>query len=168
MTPETAKALAEYITANLDYEFATTRKVLEAVPADTCGYKPSEKCMSGLELASHIATAEAFFLNGVLSGSFTPSKPELKTPADVVSYYDQTIPSLIARVREMPGEKLAQPLTFAIFTLPAVDYLTLSMKHGVHHRGQLSSYLRPMGAKVPSIYGPSADVSIPAADAASH
>ena len=41
--------------------------------------------------------------------------------------------------------------------LPAVSYLTLMVKHGAHHRGQLSAYLRPMGAKVPGIYGPSGD-----------
>jgi hypothetical protein len=48
----------------------TTRKVLACIPAETCQYKPSEKCMSALELGTHIAAAEAFFLSGVLNGGF--------------------------------------------------------------------------------------------------
>jgi len=64
-----------------------------------------------------------------------------------------------------PGKpaKLAQDITFAMWTQPAVTYLSLDMSHGIHHRGQLSAYLRPMGAKVPSIYGPSADEPLQAA-----
>jgi uncharacterized damage-inducible protein DinB len=54
-----------------------------------------------------------------------------------------------------------------MFDFPGVDYLSLSLRHSVHHRGQLSAYLRPMGAKVPGIYGPSGDetVKAPAATA---
>lgn len=157
MTPETAKGLCEYLLPQLQREYATTCKVLAAVPADTCAYKPSEKCMSGLELAAHIAAAEAFFLRGVINGAFEWKQPDLKTPAEVLAYYQETIPSLIAQVAELPAEKLAQDISFAIFSQPAVTYLSLDMSHGIHHRGQLSAYLRPMGAKVPSIYGPSAD-----------
>src|SRR5207248_2266915 len=57
MTEETAKILCDYILPQLRHEFATTKKVLSAVPADQCGYRPSEKCMTGLELAGHIALA---------------------------------------------------------------------------------------------------------------
>jgi uncharacterized damage-inducible protein DinB len=160
MTNESAKALADFLVAQLQQESAITRKVLSAVPADTCEYKPSEKCMSGLALATHIAAAEAFFLKGVVDGAFNWEQPDLKTPADVVAWYDGKIPGLLAQVGALPGEKLAQKIKFAVFELPGVDYLALSLKHGIHHRGQLSAYLRPMGAKVPSIYGPSADEAV--------
>jgi uncharacterized damage-inducible protein DinB len=163
MTNESAKVLADFLLPQIQQEYATTRKVLEAVPADTCQYKPSEKCMSGLDLATHIAAAEAFFLNGVIDGAFTWKQPDLKTPAEVVAYYDETVPGLFAKVAELPAEKLAQPIQFAVWNEPAVTYLALHLKHGIHHRGQLSAYLRPMGAKVPSIYGPSADDPIKAA-----
>jgi uncharacterized damage-inducible protein DinB len=157
MTEETAKGLLDYLLPQLQHEFATTRKVLAAVPPEHCDYKPSERCMSGLELAAHIAVAEAFFLRGVVNGAFEWKQPELKTPAEVLAYFDENVPPLLAQVAELPAAKLAQDITFAAWTKPAVTYLSLDMSHGIHHRGQLSAYLRPMGAKVPSIYGPSAD-----------
>jgi len=157
MTNEAAKALADYIVPQLHQESATTRKVLAAVPAGGCEYKPSEKCMTGLALATHIAAAEAFFLQGVIDGEFKWSQPDLKTPAEVVAWYDEKVPGLLSQAAALSAEQLAKPIKFAVFELPAVEYLALSLKHGIHHRGQLSSYLRPMGGKVPSIYGPSAD-----------
>jgi uncharacterized damage-inducible protein DinB len=160
MTSESAKAIADYILGQLRYESATTRKVLAAVPDQNLDYKPSEKCTPGLALAAHIAAAEAFFLQGVIDGGFNWKQPDTKTPAEVVKFYDETIPGLLDQVAALPGEKLVQPLKFAGFELPAVEYLTISLKHGIHHRGQLSSYLRPMGGKVPSIYGPSADETV--------
>ena len=157
MTPETAKALLEFLLPQLQQESATTRKVLAAVPSQRCDYKPSELCMSGLDLAGHIAAAEVFFLSGVVNGAFEWKQPEFKTPAEVVAFYDANVPALVAKVGAMPADKLAQTVTFSIWTDPAVTFLNLGLKHGIHHRGQLSSYLRPMGGKVPSIYGPSAD-----------
>ena len=113
--------------------------------------------MSGLELASHIALAEAFFLRGVINGAFDWKDEKFADPAAVLGYYDGAIPALFDQIEALPAEKLAQPITFHSWTLPAIEYLALDLKHGIHHRGQLSAYLRPMGAKVPSIYGPSAD-----------
>jgi len=58
----------------------------------------------------------------------------------------------------MPPEQLANPVDFAgVFKMPAVFYLGFVNNHCVHHRGQLAGFLRPMGSKVPSIYGGSAD-----------
>ena len=163
MTNETAKALLDFLLPQLEQEFATTRKVLAAVPAATCQYKPSEKCMSGLELAMHIALSEDFFLRGVRDGKFEWKTQEFAGPGAVLAYYERTVPALLAEVGGLPAEKLARPIAFAIWNEPAVTYLAIDLKHGIHHRGQLSSYLRPMGAKVPSIYGPSADEPLEAA-----
>ena len=163
MTPETAKTIADFLTPQLAQEHATTRKVLAAVPDDCTDYKPSDKCMCALELATHIAAAEAFFLSGVINGAFEWKQPDLKTPAEVLKFYDEVVPPLIDQVGQLPAEKLAQVISFAIFSNPAVAYLQLHLKHNCHHRGQLSAYLRPMGGKVPSIYGPSADEGVPKA-----
>jgi len=157
MTEETAKGLLDFLLPQLRQESATTHKVLAAVPAGECQYKPSERCMTGLELATHIAAAEVFFLEGVCNGAFEWKQPDFKTPAEAMAFYDEKVPPLFDRVASLPAEKLAQPITFAAWTEPAVTYLSLSLRHSIHHRGQLSAYLRPMGAKVPSIYGPSAD-----------
>ena len=161
MTEKTAKGLLDFLLPQLREEFATTRRVLAAVPADRCSYKPNEKCMTGLELATHIATSESFFLNGVIKGEFEWKNLEFKDPAAVLAYYDQTISALIDQVSNLTGKDLSKMVTFAIWREPAITFLNLSLKHAVHHRGQLSAYLRPMGAKVPRIYGPSADESQP-------
>ncbi len=165
MTNEAAKGLSDVLLPEIRQESTITRKVLAAVPAENYDYKPSQKCMSGLELASHIALAEAFFLQGVIHGNFDWKQQEFANPAAVLAWYDQTIPGLIEELAALPAEKLAKPVAFHTMNYPAVHYLIMNLKHGIHHRGQLSSYLRPMGAKVPSIYGGSADEPMTAAAA---
>ncbi len=163
MTNDTAKTIGDFLVAQLRHESKTTRNVLAAVPADTAGYKPSELCMSGLELASHIALADAFFLKGIANGAFEWKQIDFATPAEALAYYDEHIPGLLDQVAALPGEALAKEITFAVWTEPAVQLLGVCLKHSIHHRGQLSSYLRPMGSKVPSIYGPTADDAVQAA-----
>lgn len=165
MTNEDAQGMLSFLLPQLRHEFETTRKVIAAVPAHTSGYKPSEKCMTGLQLANHIVLSEAFFLNGVIHGNFEWKDQQFADPAAVLAYYDATVPPLFDQVEALPAEKLAQPITFHGWTQPAIEYLALDLKHGIHHRGQLSAYLRPMGARVPSIYGPSADAEIEATTA---
>jgi uncharacterized damage-inducible protein DinB len=157
LTNDQAVGMRNFLLGQLREEFATTRKVLAAVPAETCQYKPSEKCMSGLALATHIALAEAFFLRGVIQGKFDWQQQEFADPAAVLAYYDANVPALFDQLEAISGEQLTQPVPFAAWTQPAVNYLVIDLKHGIHHRGQLSAYLRPMGAKVPGIYGPSGD-----------
>jgi uncharacterized damage-inducible protein DinB len=108
------------------------------------------------------ASAEAFFLRGVINGKFDWKQEEFADPAAVLAYYDANVPALFDQLATLTGEQLTAPVTFAVWTQPAVNYLVLDLKHGIHHRGQLSAYLRPMGAKVPSIYGPSGDTEKPA------
>jgi uncharacterized damage-inducible protein DinB len=162
MTEDNAKTIADYLLGQTEYEMAATRRVLAAVPADTATYKPSEKCMCGKDLAAHIAVTEVFFLSGVVNSKFEWAPPEFKTPAEALAYYEEKVPALIAAARALPAAKLTETLTLGPMNMPAVDFLALNLKHGVHHRGQLSAYLRPMGSKVPNIYGPSADAEKPA------
>jgi uncharacterized damage-inducible protein DinB len=157
MTEDNAKIIAEYLLGQIEYEMAATRRVLSALPADTANYKPSEKCMSGLELAGHITASEVFLLSGVINGKFEWAPAEFKTPAEALAHYEQNVPGLIAAARALPGAQLAKTITMGPMSLAGVDFLALTLKHSVHHRGQLSAYLRPMGSKVPSIYGPSGD-----------
>lgn len=157
MNEATVKTLAEFIIGQIDQEYATTRKVLAAVPAENTSYKPDDKSMSAIELAIHIAASEVFFLDGVINSKLEWKQPDFKTPSEVAAYYDHTVPGLIAQVRTLPVPTLLATLELGPWKEPAITFLTLDLKHGIHHRGQLSAYLRPMGAKVPSIYGPSAD-----------
>ena len=162
MKPEISKAIADYTLADNDHERATNRRVIAAIPAGQEGYTPDAKSMTALDLAWHIASAEMFFLNGVCNQAFSSDgskRPEsINNAQDVLAWYDATVPSALDKAKGLSGEHLAGTIDFfGMMQAPAVVYLTLMVKHGVHHRGQLSAYLRPMGAKVPGIYGPSGD-----------
>jgi uncharacterized damage-inducible protein DinB len=88
-------------------------------------------------------------------------KPEncgISTPEQAVACYKARIPAALERIRALTPEQMAGIIDFfGVMQLPAVNLLQLTIKHSVHHRGQLSSYLRAMGGKVPNIYGSSAD-----------
>ena len=159
MTPEQALGILQFLRPQLLQELATTRRVLAAVPDDKGDYKPAPENMSALELATHIATVEVWFLESVLQGAFADAPPaaEIKTASDVVAFYESRVPRLIEKLTELDGETLAKGVQFYDWNLPNVVYLQFLQKHTIHHRGQLSVYLRPMGAKVPSIYGGSYD-----------
>ncbi|HUQ90500.1 MAG TPA: DinB family protein [Bryobacteraceae bacterium] len=143
-------------------ESQTTRKVIAAVPSDKGDYTPDPKSMNALDLAWHIASSEIWFLEGVAAGKFSPGDPvrpaDVATSKDVLAYYDANFGPALKRAQSISSEDAAKIIDFyGVFQLPAVVYVSFLLKHSIHHRGQLSAYLRPMGAKVPSIYGGSAD-----------
>jgi uncharacterized damage-inducible protein DinB len=159
MTPNEAKIIADFLLPQIEQEVQTTAKVIAAVPDDKKEYCPHDTCMKAGMLAQHLATADAWFLESVANGSFGayPEDSGLGSSAEIAQQYREKMSELVARVRELSGEDLAKPVTFYHMTMPNVVYLQFLQKHSIHHRGQLSAYLRPMGAKVPSIYGGSAD-----------
>jgi uncharacterized damage-inducible protein DinB len=163
MTPEQATFLLNDIyLPQIRNEQKITRRVIQAVPVDRGEWKPDPKSMSALELAWHIASAEAFFMNGIVQRKFVSdggSMPEsIKTPADALKWYDENFATAVAQLATVNGDDLLRPIDFfGMFNLPGIEYAGLMCSHSIHHRGQLSSYLRPMGAKVPQIYGPSGD-----------
>ena len=76
----------------------------------------------------------------------------------MVEFYKREFPKRIDRLRQTPAEQLAKEVDFfGIEKGPSISYLGLANNHSIHHRGQLMTYLRAMGSKVPSIYGGSAD-----------
>jgi uncharacterized damage-inducible protein DinB len=167
MTPEQATFLLnEVYLPQAQREQKTTRRVIEAIPCDDCGYKPDEKAKSALDLAWHIASSECFFMNGVAAGQFAPGSgatpDSVKTPADVLKWYDENFAQATSKLAAAKGEDLVRSIDFfGVFNHAGIAYLGLMLSHSAHHRGQLSSYLRPMGSKVPSIYGPSGDEPLP-------
>lgn len=170
MQPDQAGFMLQALLPAYENESTLTRKVLAAVPEETKDYKPHEKNMTAVDLAWHIASSEVWFLNGIADQKFSMGdggRPEsVKTMADIVAWYDENRAKGIDRVRGLSGEQLATPVDFyGAFNFPAVQYLGFCNSHSIHHRGQLSVYLRPMGAKVPSIYGGSADEPFQAAAA---
>ena len=159
MNAEMAKGLLTFFLSSIDNEFKTTKKVISAVPQDKSEWKPDPKSMYARELCNHITTADIFFLDGIINGEFAGADtPVPATVAEILKNYEGTFNDRLAKVKALPVEKLTKPVSFfGVMELPAVAYLNLMLMHTAHHRGQLSTYLRPMGSKVPSIYGGSAD-----------
>ena len=164
MTPEQASCIAAFLVPQIEQEIETTAKVLAAVPDDRRDYSPHPTCMKAGELAAHIAGADIWFLEAIIAGSFGPY-PEAsnKSAAELVADYKTRAMELLAQIKGLTGEHLVANVTFHTWVMPNVTFLQVMQKHSVHHRGQLSDYLRPMGAKVPSIYGGSADEPLTAA-----
>ncbi len=162
MTPEFFKALCGVYVEGLNFEFPITSKVLSAVPTSNADYRPDPKSKTAMELAWHLAASDVWFIDAVAGQSFEippPEMPEsLKTGADIAAWYDKTIAEKMPKLAAMTPEQLSTPVSFfGMFNFPVVMYLSFMTNHMVHHRGQLSTYLRAMGGKCPSIYGGSAD-----------
>jgi uncharacterized damage-inducible protein DinB len=146
----------------LKTESRTTKKILEAVPAAKADYRPDPISKSAIELARHIAAADNRFVETVINGVFDTNPamiPEnVKTPAEIATWYEERYAKNFEALTKLNGEQLAKIVDFrGMFQRPAVTFLMFGLHHTIHHRGQLSSYLRCMGAKVPSIYGESYD-----------
>ena len=163
MTAEQAVFLVQDVfLGTLKNESRITKKVLEAVPADKVDYRPDPASRSANELMRHIAAADIRFLETPINGVFdtNPSMiPEnVKTPQEVANWYEARYAKNFEALQKLSNEQLVKMVDFrGLFQRPAVMFLMTGLNHTIHHRGQLSSYLRCMGAKVPSIYGESYD-----------
>ncbi len=157
------KAVADFLVADFEREVHTTIRVLEAVPHGRLDYRPDAKAKSGLGLVRHIALEDSWLLNGIADGTFTPPPDDsdacgIMNPADAVARYRSSVPRALDRIRDMSGDQLASSLNLlGVMTMPGVNFLAMALKHSVHHRGQLTTYLRAMGGTVPGVYGPTAD-----------
>ena len=157
------RAIADYLIAEIEREMQTTMAVIRAVPEGNSGYSPDPKSKTALGLARHLTLEDEWLLNSVADGKMGPFADEtdacgLMTPSQAAAQYETKVTAALNRVRAMSAEDLGRIIDlFGIMQLPAVNMLGLAMKHSIHHRGQLTSYLRAMGGKVPGIYGPSGD-----------
>jgi uncharacterized damage-inducible protein DinB len=161
MNPAEAKAIANMLLDGLEREYPTTKRVLAAIPENQLDFRLGEKGRTARELAWHLAASEVWFAEGAADADYNKAEvavPPAATVADIVAHYEKQMPALLARLRSLPGEELAKEVPFfGVMNMPNVMYLGFMTNHSVHHRGQLSTYLRAMNAHVPSIYGGSAD-----------
>ncbi|HUX10155.1 MAG TPA: DinB family protein [Terriglobia bacterium] len=157
------KTVADFLIADFEREMQTTLRVIEAVPVSHLDYQPDPKSKNALGLVRHITLEDEWLLNSIADGQFAhpPDQSDacgIMNPADAVARYKEKVPAALARVRAMSGEQLAGAIDLlGMIQMPGINFLAMALKHSVHHRGQLSTYLRPMGGAVPGIYGPSAD-----------
>ena len=160
MTPEFVLGYRAMMLDGIQREAEVTKKVIAAIPDAASSYKPDPHARTAKELAWHLANSDVQFLDSIADLKFNMEAAEHKpeTSAEVAAWYDEQMKRGIARVAGMTAEQLMTPVVFFnVFNLPAVFYLGFLNNHSVHHRGELTTYLRPMGSKVPSIYGGSYD-----------
>jgi uncharacterized damage-inducible protein DinB len=148
-----------------EQEHARTMRVLRAFPADKAEFRPNELCKPARELAWIFALERGLgtrVLNDAFAKGGAPGRaPEAPGSWDtVLTAAEQTHKEFVELIRSTPDEKLDETVKF--FTAPKtlsdvrrIDFLWFLLHDEIHHRGQLSIYLRAAGGKVPSIYGPS-------------
>jgi uncharacterized damage-inducible protein DinB len=163
--------MSQMFLPEFDHEMATTRKFLERVPEDKFGWKPHEKSMTMLRLAGHIAempgwstytmNMDSLDVAPVGGPQYQPAK--LESRQAILDEFDKNVKEGRAAVEKASDESLGKPWSLLaggknIFTMPRIAVLrSMVLNHVIHHRGQLSVYLRLNGVAVPGAYGPSAD-----------
>jgi len=153
----------EQFLSSMAREFPTTLKVLKAFPTGKAELKPHAKARSARELAWAFVTEEKacdMALDGALELGKMPKPPA--TLPEVISTYERAHTAFVERLRKTPEAELNETVKFMtgpkqMGDMRKMDVLWFMLMDGVHHRGQLSVYLRMADGKVPSIYGPSAD-----------
>lgn len=158
-------AIVDPLLREFDHEMPTTRRVLERVPEDRLDWKPHPRSMSLRQLATHITELPRWGLrieeNSWAAGS--EKAPAMTTTPEFLARFDENVASSRAAIARKSDEELRERLTVTrngktFFTLPKVTVLRrVLLNHLIHHRGQLSVYLRLNDVRLPSIYGPTAD-----------
>ena len=159
--------MRDALLAEFDHEIGTTRKLLERLPDDRLAWKPHEKSMSFGGLATHLSNLPnwgAMILNeaGFDLADAPPNQEEKTSRADILAAFDAAAAHARGAISKTDAELLA-PWSLKrggqqLFTMPrATAFRTFVLYHLVHHRGQLSVYLRLNDIPVPAIYGPTAD-----------
>lgn len=138
-------------------ESKTTQKVLSRIPEGS-DYRPDAKSRTAKEIAWQIVFEEKMIIEALENGKAAWAPPPVPgTMKEVLDAYEEQSAGMAARWAALPAERWSGNLDFFGTERPSSAMAWSFLFDIVHHRGQLSTYLRPMGAKVPQIYGPSAD-----------
>ena len=165
MNAEQAKLLVEYFANLWEGELPATAKVLRNVPDNRRDYKPDDKSRSAWELATHLALGDVWFIQSIIDGKFNfdaeaekQAAARFQSSKDIAAFYEREVPAKLKELRALPADRLTKVVDFfGMMQQPNASYVGFANNHSIHHRGQLSSYLRACGSKVPAIYGASAD-----------
>ena len=163
--------IAETFLADFKMEMANTRRMLECIPDDALEFQPHSKSMTLGRLAGHIAemarwgadTAEVDELDiqPPTGDGYKPLTAESR--ASVLEFFDRSVAEATGAIGRVSNDGMSTPWTLKaqgnpIFTMPRINVLkSMVLSHIIHHRAQLSVYLRMNDVAVPGMYGPSAD-----------
>jgi uncharacterized damage-inducible protein DinB len=162
-------AIKDAILPEFDHEMGTTRRLLERTPEAELAWKPHEKSFTLGQLAGHIANIPNWcdaILRQTVFDVTTLGDTRAKAPESIAALlvqFDKTVATVRAALAATSDAEMLTPWTFkkgdhVVFTMPRVAAIrSFIMNHGIHHRGQLSVYLRLKNVPLPAIYGPTAD-----------
>lgn len=150
--------------AMLAKELPITLRLMKAYPSGRDDFKPHERSAPASRLAHTFAMGNGVVIKAISGELHMPPEfpPAPATYAEAVASYERGARELLSALEKMPESRLSETVDFStgpgqIGPVPVGDLLWLMLMDAVHHRGQLSVYVRMAGGKVPSIYGPSAD-----------
>ena len=165
-------SIAQSLLPEFDQEMANTRKTLERVPDAKWPWKPHEKSGTLGWLASHVGTIPDWLTMTLSSESFdyapadgksTYAQPKTENTKELLAVFDKSAAEARAKLTAASDADLLKAWSLLaggkeVFTMPRVACVRgMIMNHLIHHRGQLTVYLRLVGVPVPALYGPSAD-----------
>lgn len=145
------------------HEAVATRKVIARIPETQSDYRPHQKSRSAREIAWLIVLEEKLLVEGLAKGTIDWREEQMPATIEkILGIYDEQHDQITAQLESVNEENWRKEIGFAFNGQEfrrgtGYDFAWEFLFDQVHHRGQLSTYLRPMGATVPSIYGPSAD-----------
>lgn len=162
--------MTEWFLAELESEAAKSRRVLEQVPSDRRDFKPHERSMNFGYLAELVATIPSWINMAITMDELDIApkdgpkhKPQpLNTSAELVAGLDKAVAQAREALQKTTDEHLATKWKLLAagqlaMEQPRYEVIRDTFLHASHHRGQMTVYLRLLGAKVPSVYGPTAD-----------
>lgn len=152
----------------IEHEASLTKKMLERIPIDKFNWKPHDKSREIGALAIHVAQLPSWASRALTSSEFDiltmkREVPEIKTAEDLVKILEASVSKAVEDLQKASDESMMETWTFkrgehVVFSLPRAAVIrSMAMNHLIHHRGQLSVYLRLLNIPVPGMYGPSAD-----------
>ena len=164
-------SIAEMLLPEFDHEMAGTRRMLEVVPADAARWRPHPKSYTLGDLAAHIArlplwgryTLQQSELDLGLPENASLARAGFTTTPDLLERFDRNVGEARAALAAMSDAEMSEVWTLknagkVIFSMPRAAVLRgFVLSHLIHHRGQLSVYLRLRDVPLPSLYGPTAD-----------
>ena len=158
--------LSELLIKEFDGELANTKRVLERVPVDKWDWKPDEKSGSLGWMASHVATLPSFGITMCNTTNYEiegGARTNVDKPADLLKVFEQVGNDARAAISKVTDDQMKENWSVTwkgkkIIEMPRYSAIrVMCFNHIIHHRGQLTMYLRSLGAPLPGIYGPSAD-----------
>lgn len=161
-------SLAERFLSDFDFEMAGTRRVLERIPLERYDWAPHPKSFSVGRLANHLLGLQ-LWAQATMAGSdldlLAPgfTRTDYRTSEALLAGFDAQLATVRAAIAEASDQEMLAPWTLrrgdqVLFTLPRAAVLKgMVLHHTIHHRGQLTVYLRLLDVPVPGLYGPSAD-----------